>query len=281
MAVGPFPFAWPGPAAAESESRVGGSLPPQARPVDGKHLRPFAGRGRPFPKEGNTVSQLETLHHDLLRWQNRCLEFLALDPYDPATVRVAIGHWVAHPGRFKAIMADIRKRAPRVPKAQRELHRFRVLVATSNIRAIHERSLTVLYEFCRRNGIDPTPFGPDAGTFADVNGPRIVDRIALALKGEAAKAAEAASQAKEDLLPWDGPEGEQLAPLPRRLLRYMYAHNKADITDLVEAVWGKDPAAVTDNAINQALYKSNAFLGKQGYPRHLERVRGESRIRWA
>jgi hypothetical protein len=81
-------------------------------------------------------------------------------------------------------------------------------------------------------------------------------------------------------LPWDGPELDDLSPQTRHLLKYMLPRDQADIADLVEDVWGKDSASVSNGSIHTAISKANAFLAKQSYPRFLKKVRGETIVRW-
>jgi hypothetical protein len=84
----------------------------------------------------------------------------------------------------------------------------------------------------------------------------------------------------DDSISWDGPEWDNLAPLTRRLLQYMNGQKQANIADVVENVWGKDYARLSDSAIHVALHKANNFLAKQKHPQTLSKVRGEPTIRW-
>jgi hypothetical protein len=85
----------------------------------------------------------------------------------------------------------------------------------------------------------------------------------------------------DDDLPWDGGDDwDDLAPLPRRLLQYMRNKQQAEVTDVIDCVWGKDPADVKDGSIHAAIHKANAFLGRRPSASFLEKPRGESIIRW-
>jgi hypothetical protein len=80
--------------------------------------------------------------------------------------------------------------------------------------------------------------------------------------------------------PWDGEDWDALAPLVRRLLRYMHGRERADLADLCPIVWERDYSAVSEPALYSAMNKANAFLA-QRERRTLEKVRRESIVRWA
>jgi hypothetical protein len=80
--------------------------------------------------------------------------------------------------------------------------------------------------------------------------------------------------------PWEDDDWDDLTPLTRRLLKYMGDRERADITDFVEAVWGKDYGGVNDPAIHAAVSRANRSLAKHNYPHHLTKPRGESIVRW-
>ena len=73
---------------------------------------------------------------------------------------------------------------------------------------------------------------------------------------------------------------ELLEPLIRRLLRHMHGRKQADLADLCHLVWEKDSECVTTNAVNTAVSKANHFLKKRQSTQWLEKVRGETIIRW-
>jgi hypothetical protein len=76
---------------------------------------------------------------------------------------------------------------------------------------------------------------------------------------------------------WSGTAWDSLTPLLKRLLKYMYERQQADITDLETDVWGKD---ISDAALQTALSKANNFLLTIQHPRTLAKVRGEKVVRW-
>jgi hypothetical protein len=80
--------------------------------------------------------------------------------------------------------------------------------------------------------------------------------------------------------PWRETDLARLERLPRRLLLYMQGRSEAELKQLCPLVWGEDYRNVTLSAVSTALCKANAFLNKQESARLLEKVRGESIIRW-
>jgi len=79
-------------------------------------------------------------------------------------------------------------------------------------------------------------------------------------------------------LPWGGPDWDELAPIPRRLLRHMHERESDQIANFTDIVWEKDN--VSEGAIHTAISRANSFLRKHGYPKFLIKVRGEKIIRW-
>lgn len=71
---------------------------------------------------------------------------------------------------------------------------------------------------------------------------------------------------------------ENAPPLQRRLLMYMDKREEASLEDLCPVVWEADYDRVSDSSIRTAISRANQFTGKTG--RTLEKVRGESKIRW-
>jgi hypothetical protein len=73
---------------------------------------------------------------------------------------------------------------------------------------------------------------------------------------------------------WFGNEWDALEPLPRRLLLHLRGKERVTVEDLIDQVWGREPATVSDNAIRTALSKANAFLRAINSNHHLSRAEG-------
>jgi hypothetical protein len=81
----------------------------------------------------------------------------------------------------------------------------------------------------------------------------------------------------EELPPgWDPDAWEELQSLPRRLLRHMLQRKSDAVTNVAEAVWGKD--GVKSGTISTAISRANTFLVKQRDRRVLSMRDGV--IRW-
>jgi hypothetical protein len=88
--------------------------------------------------------------------------------------------------------------------------------------------------------------------------------------------------APEPVTPWDGPDFDELARVPRNLLIYMHERQQARIDDsMCRAVWGEAAEDVTASAIHGAINKANAFLAKRSHAGVLSKLRDRPLIGWA
>jgi hypothetical protein len=83
---------------------------------------------------------------------------------------------------------------------------------------------------------------------------------------------------QSDELPWSPDALDELAPLPRRLLKHMHGRERDTITNVSHEVWGSDQ--VRDDTINVAISRVNTFLQQQREQKVLSKLRGEGVIAW-
>jgi hypothetical protein len=73
---------------------------------------------------------------------------------------------------------------------------------------------------------------------------------------------------------------EETTPFVRKLLLCMKSRERADLSEVCPAVWGKDCAEVTENARATLVSKANKFLAKRSARWTLSKPCGESVLRW-
>jgi hypothetical protein len=186
-------------------------------------------------------------------WLTWCLE------HNPPLVKSENGvHWLTDFGLIALEIADAAMPADRVPPA-------------TDAEGLVAREAKLMPSAARESagssdseGLHPPPAYP-------VHIESVSDEVAQLLG--ARKPPESASIPPE----WSGTAWDDLTPLLKRLLNYMYDRERVNITDLEIEVWGKD---ISDAALQTALSKANNFLLTIRHPRTLEKVRGEPVVRW-
>lgn len=78
---------------------------------------------------------------------------------------------------------------------------------------------------------------------------------------------------------WLGEDWDELAPLIRRLLRYMHGKERANLNHLCPIVWERDYDRVKNSSIHNAIYRANKYLEKRER-RVIEKIRQEPFLRW-
>jgi hypothetical protein len=152
-----------------------------------------------------------------------------------------------------------------------------------------QRMVTFLWAWWYEHLDEPQPDEPDVSTAAQLR--NALKCLTEALKAVAACRKTATGAVADPLTPaaptvpptspaWEEENLEALERLPRRLLRYMREREQADLNELCPDVWEKDWADLGESALTTAMSKANAYLGRHGHNRTLEKVRKEPILRW-